>query len=125
MLFVIFTYDREAMLLKLIDEIDTKHDYIIIDDGSDWTVDQDKANHLFRTIHEGKQGFWKKWLLARQIALGTDHEYFCFLPDDVSNIDLKALETIKAQGWNDRPFALNLINCGGVISVARIVVAIT
>ena len=44
--------------------------------------------------------------------MATEHEYFVFLPDDVSNVDIKALEEIIAQGWDDRLFALNLINCG-------------
>jgi len=136
MLFVIFTYNREQMLKALINEISAmnksvdEHGYtvltssnrqiIVIDDGSDWLGSPTRnigpycfqCDEIIRTIHEGKQGFWKKWLLARQIALGTDHEYFCFLPDDVSNIDLKAIEEITKQGWTDRLFALNLLNAG-------------
>lgn len=115
MLFVIFTYEREQMLKALLDGLDGNH-VIVIDDGSkSYPVSHlyvyEGLNYL-RTIHEGKQGFWKKWLLARQIALGTDHEYFCFLNDDLSNIDLEAIQEVTKQGWIDRLFALNVINCG-------------
>lgn len=113
-LFVVFSYNREVMLKRLVGELNVAElDLIIIDDGSDWV---DTATwvpiKLISTIHEGKQGFWKKWLLARQIALGTDHDYFVFLPDDVSNVDIEAIQEITKQGWTDNLFALNLLNTG-------------
>lgn len=112
MLFVIFTYEREVMLGNLLSELFGSHEVLVIDDGSSYQPSCFMDQKIIRTIHEGKQGFWKKWLLARQIALGTDHEYFCFLPDDVSNIDIEAINTIVSQGWNDRLFVINLLNCG-------------
>ena len=117
-LFVVFSYNRERMLLDLRYELD-KQNLLIIDDGSEW-LNKDlspcnlcnERSQIIRTIHEGKQGFWKKWLLARQIALGTDHDYFVFLPDDVSNVDIEAIQEITKQGWTDNLFALNLCNTG-------------
>lgn len=118
-LVVVFSYNREQMLKSLLSEL--PFEIIVIDDGSDYSKDQTdswtmKLNHpltdFIRTIHEGKQGFWKKWLLARQIALGTDHDYFMFLPDDVSNVDIEAVNKIISQGWDDRLFAMNLCNTG-------------
>lgn len=96
-------------------ELHGSHESIIIDDGSDWCDGHNLIGFdstLIPTIHEGKQGFWKKWLLARQIALGTDHDYFVFLPDDVSDIDIEAIQEITAQGWKDNLFALNILNTG-------------
>ena len=105
------------MLQSLYNELKGKCDTLIIDDGSDW-LKHDIQNltgvhsRIIRTIHEGKQGFWKKWLIARQIALATNHDYFLFLPDDVSNVDLNAINEIISQGWIDRPFAMTLCNTG-------------
>jgi len=113
MLFVIFTYNRPYMLAGLLSELFGNGEVLIIDDGTKVDMPGIYSDQtLIRTVHEGKQGFWKKWLLARQIALATGHDYFCFLPDDVHDIDLKALEEIKAQGWHDRLFAMTLCNTG-------------
>lgn len=120
-LVVVFSYNRPDMLRSLTHEvINFEKDLLIVDDGSEWSkdnyyclkIDRDYPVDIIRTIHEGKQGFWKKWLLARQIALGTDHDYFMFLPDDVSNVDIKAVNKIISQGWDDRLFAMNLCNTG-------------
>lgn len=113
-LFVVFTYEREQMLRGLIQELDDLS-IMVVDDGSKWVgCDKPLGSHInfITTVHEGKRGFWKKWLVAQQIALGTHHDYFVFLPDDVSNIDLDAISTIALQGWKDNLFALNLLNCG-------------
>lgn len=116
MLFIIFTYEREQMLKSMLDSIEDIHNHIIvIDDGSEWTKGVNRSlidYNLIRTIHEGKKGFWKKWLIAQQIALGSEHEWFCFLNDDLTNIDLKAIEVISKQPWQEMCFAMNLLNCG-------------
>ena len=100
------------MLMHLLHELRGNGAVLVIDDGSNYDLSVYPYQKLIRTIHEGKQGFWKKWLLARQIALATNHEYFVFLPDDVSNVDIDALDTITSQGWNDRLFAMTLCNTG-------------
>lgn len=123
-LVVVFSYNREQMLKDLfldvmgqMTEPTRQHDILIIDDGSDWMVSdlpewmRDEST-IIKTIHEGKQGFWKKWLLARQIALGTNHDYFVFMPDDLSKVDIPAINEIISQGWDDNLFALNLLNTG-------------
>jgi len=96
-------------------------DVMVIDDGSEWSkenigtkldITSSLMPEFIRTIHEGKKGFWKKWLIAQQIALGSEHEWFCFLNDDLTNIDLKAIEAISKQPWKEMCFAMNLLNCG-------------
>lgn len=117
MLIIIFTYNREEMLLSLVDELGT-HDVIIIDDGSEWLKEGSPNwesvllyRQIIRTHHEGKKGFWKKWVMARQIALGSGHDYFLFLPDDIKELNLETIEAITKQGWDDNYFAVNVINC--------------
>lgn len=110
MLITIFSYDRRDMLKALSDELINK-DFIIIDDGSEFTKTV-RDHRIIRTRHEGKRGFWKKWLIARQIALGSEHDWFLFLPDDVSNVNIKALEAVTMQGWDKHLIALNVLEFG-------------
>jgi len=120
MLFIIFTYEREQMLKSMLGELFANH-VIVIDDGSkhlkgsgitDLSDRGEPCHTIIHTIHEGKKGFWKKWLIAQQIALGSEHDWFCFLNDDLTNIDLKAIEAISKQPWQEMCFAMNLLNCG-------------
>lgn len=113
MLVVVFTYNRPQMLSQLLYELHGNCEALVIDDGTKDAIPVFLTDQtLISTIHEGKQGFWKKWLLARQIALGTNHDYFVFMNDDLNKVDLNAIQTVINQGWNDRLFAMNLLNCG-------------
>lgn len=121
MLVIIFSYNREKMLENLLKEVQPMFDgksyeTIVIDDGSKFTKgfnNSDKYDYtLIRTHHEGKKGFWKKWVMARQIALGSEHDYFLMIPDDISKLDLGTIKDITRQGWEDSLFAVNVINCG-------------
>ena len=110
------------MLSRLLKSMQfSSFDVMVIDDGSEWSkenigtkldITSSLMPEFIRTIHEGKKGFWKKWLIAQQIALGSEHEWFCFLNDDLTNIDLKAIEAISKQPWKEMCFAMNLLNCG-------------
>lgn len=118
MLVIIFSYEREEMLKSLLAEL-INHEVIVIDDGSKWIGNTFRALNLnsfshsiIETNHEGKQGFWKKWVMARQIALGSNHDHFLMIPDDVSKLDLETIKAITKQGWEDALFAVNIINCG-------------
>jgi len=97
------------MLKRLLKEVDG-YTVICIDDGSEWTKHDNIE--LIRTPHEGKHGFWKKWVMAQQLALGIQSDYYLFLPDDVTNINLDWLEGLKRQKWNEHLFAINVINDG-------------
>ena len=115
MLVVIFSYNREEMLINLIEEINGRYEVIVIDDGSEFKskTDLDLLKIGFiRTGHEGKRGFWKKWVMARQLALGSNHDNFLFIPDDISKLDLETIEAVNSQGWDEHLYAINVINCG-------------
>lgn len=100
------------MLNPLLEEL-KRFDVYVIDDGSKNQTFKTKLNQtVINTQHEGKRGFWKKWVLAQQIALGTKHDHFLFLPDDVSNVNLEALKEITRQEWDENFYAVNVINCG-------------
>lgn len=110
MLVTIFTYNRFDMLNELTAELKGL-DKLIIDDGSNWPEGFEGFSFI-RTQHEGKKGFWKKWLIATQVALGTNHDYFLFLPDDIKDLDLDTIKQLTEQGWEDKLFCLNLGNEG-------------
>lgn len=94
------------MLKALLKELEGL-DVTAIDDGSKEPLDDPR---VIRTGHEGKRGFWRKWVIARQICLGSEHDYFLFLGDDFSNLNLKAIKEITKQGWDDSLFAVNILN---------------
>lgn len=125
MLVIVFSYEREQMLRELLGEL-LKYEVIVIDDGSKWTEQSELfftfysfPHNIIRTNHEGKFGFWKKWVVARQIALGSNHDYFLFLPDDVSDLKLNEIKSLTEQGWDDRLFAMNLGNEGEMYRFGR------
>lgn len=115
------------MLKRLINHIgkNSLHEVLIVDDGSDWVNNRPgvfkSINDLgllrgtdfqvLLTAHSGKRGFWKKWVIAREIALGSNHDYFLFLPDDITDLNLNTIEALTKQGWEDHLFAVNVINC--------------
>lgn len=122
MLFVIFTYEREQMLNSLLVEFqNTDHEILIIDDGSKYLERIEAYCYNTESIqlatvktfdHTGKKGFWQKWKFAFDHIKQTDNKYICFLPDDVCNLDLKAIENFTKQGWDNMNFAINLSNSG-------------
>ena len=110
MLITIFSYERKEMLSNLMTELN-EFNLSVIDDGSEFTRSI-KDSRLIRTRHEGKRGFWKKWVIATQIALGSEHDWFLFLPDDVNNVNIKGLEVVTEQGWDKHLIALNVLEFG-------------
>lgn len=61
MIFV-FSYQREEMLKQVLTDIQGE-DFVVLDDGSDF-----ECENMIKFKHEGKQGFWKKWVKAFEIA---------------------------------------------------------
>lgn len=122
MLIVIFTYNRRDKLKRLLGElklnINHTDEVLVIDDGSDWSKDNYLHLNKFpfakvlRTQHTGKQGYWRKWLIAHQLCLGSRHEYFCFMADDFEGVKFNVLRDIESQGWEEHLFAINLANDG-------------
>ena len=101
MLFVILTYNRKEMLYNLVSELKGKgHDIVIFDDGSQWAkkFPSDLVDSKIKFItnpHGGKINFWKQWQRAwKYINEKQKHEYICFLPDDIFNVQIKAIEAL-------------------------------
>lgn len=120
MLIVIFTYNREEMLKNLLGELKgSKHDVLIIDDGTgfDWRDIEnaclnDGRFDLIELEHGGKRFFWRSWKIALDHFKHSKQEYVCFLPDDVVNLQLDKMESFTKQGWDNMRFAINLSNPG-------------
>ena len=119
MLFVILTYNRKEMLYNLVSELKGKgHDIVIFDDGSQWSKKfpsdlVDSKTKFITNAHGGKINFWKQWQRAwKYINEKQKHEYICFMPDDIYNVQIKAIEALTQQGWNNLHFAINLSNSG-------------
>lgn len=88
-------------------------DIIVIDDGSEWSKDKRKRPRkcqFIRTIHEGKKGFWRKWVVAHSLATSSNHNYFLFIADDMTEPDIEILEMLTNQGWDDNLFAISPLN---------------
>ncbi len=119
MLIVIFTYNREQMLINLLNELkDSPHEVLIIEDGDNYDVDKFKPFNredwkiISNQIHGGKQLFWKRWEQALNEIPSYKHEWICFMPDDISQINLPAIESFTKQGWGNMRVAINLSNSG-------------
>ena len=103
MIFV-FSYQREEMLRKVLTDIQGE-DFVVLDDGSDF-----ECENMIKFKHEGKQGFWKKWVKAFEIAKATKDDLFIFMGDDFLNIDLERIKEIHSQMRG--AYVYNLINDG-------------
>jgi hypothetical protein len=90
MLIIIFSYNREKWLKSLLKELKGK-DYIVIDDGSDFKIEDERFIQL---PHEGKKGFWKKWDYALKYCEKSNYETFMFIPDDFSTFDFDRIDSI-------------------------------
>lgn len=119
MLIVIFTYDRQDKLTRLLDEVkDRGHKIMVIDDGSQYPVDfyQNRPEVTWwREYSEngGKQEFYKKWACAiDQFLEQTDEEYMLTLADDVHDINMELIEKLTKQKWENSLFAVNVVNDG-------------
>ncbi len=115
----IFTYNREEMLHNLLKEcLSHDNELLIIDDRSGYDYERlGKLNRtdwvIFESLeHTGKKGFWKKWDYAINECKFSSNNWFLFLPDDVTNVDFKAIENLTKQGWDDKYLAINLSHSG-------------
>lgn len=94
LLIVIFTHDRPEMLQNLLSEVG---DAVVLDKHPGW---------------DGKRMFWYKWQKAVEVALNSGHQWILFLPDDVSNVNMKAIDLLTRQGWEKHLVAINVLNDG-------------
>lgn len=115
------SYERQEMLVSLIEEIEIfikknkSHNvfYHIIDDCSKFSKQFVKSNKIIQTPKNyGKKLHWKVWDMDFDI-LGRKKEIdlFIFLPSDVSKVNFN--EIIKqAESLKDEEYFFNIINDG-------------
>ena len=113
----IFSYLREEMLDNLLKEIyvfNTSNElnyiieYIILDDGSEFTKSYE---NIVKFDHEGKPGFWKKWDYAFKNIKDKDFNIALFIPSDYSQLNFeKIIENHISKEYND--YIYNVANDG-------------
>jgi hypothetical protein len=103
MIFV-FSYQREEMLRQVLTDI-SGQDFVVLDDGSDF-----ECENMIKFKHEGKQGFWKKWVKAFEIAKQSKDDLFIFMPSDFLNINLERIKEIHSK--MNGAYVYNIINDG-------------
>lgn len=94
MLKIVFTHNRPDMLKRTLEEV---KDAIVLGSHPAW---------------DGKRMFWAKWQEAIRICLESKEDWFLFLPDDYTDINLKLLEKLTTQDWDHLLVAINVANCG-------------
>jgi hypothetical protein len=96
MLKIVFTHDRPDMLQNLLKEIGLE-DTVVLDKHPAW---------------DGKRKFWIKWREAVKLALESNHDWFLFLADDFSNINMNAINQLATSIWDNHLVAINILNDG-------------
>lgn len=111
MLKIIFSYQRNELLLDLLKELDG--DVIVLDDGSeyDYSEHQQHCSFYYRLSHRGKPYFWQTWNLAFELCEHSDHKHFLFCPDDWHSYDIERVKWLQNQ-FKDNPYAFNIANHG-------------
>ena len=91
---VVFTHNRPDMLARTLDEV---KDAVVLGSHPAW---------------DGKRMFYAKWQEAVRRCLASKSNWFLFLPDDYTNINLKVINKLTQQGWDNAFLAFNVANCG-------------
>lgn len=83
------------MLLSLLKELDGN--IIVFDDGSDYDpAEHKKYCRYYRYNHQGKVGFWRIWGEMLSVAKKSSDDWFLFLQDDVSQVDIPSIKQATA-----------------------------
>lgn len=113
---IVFSYQRKEMLESLLKEFSNckyQLDYTILDDGSDFSIDDPNFK---RFPHGGKPFYWKQWNRALDLVKEDTHDLFLFISDDFSMIDFDRIVASHLKYGYDRsvpiPYVFNLINDG-------------
>jgi hypothetical protein len=101
----IFSYNREEMLRQVLTDIKGEA-FLVLDDGSDF-----QTENMVKFPHEGKAGFWKKWAFAFKTAEATNDEFFIFMPDDFTDLQMGDILMLHEQHKHE-PYVYNIINDG-------------
>jgi len=105
----ITSYDREGMLTKLVNHLNSFGIIPTIkDDGSEY---EPSLPQYFRHEHRGKDGYWQTWNEMLKDCEASDAELFLFMPDDFQVLNVNRM--IATHGWfKKEPYIYNLINDG-------------
>lgn len=106
---IIFSYEREAMLKSLIEEIKNVPgvSYSVIDDGSSFTL----SDNFHKFEHGGKPMFWRMWDYALRSLKADRSDLFLFIPSDFSNINFPEIIARHNQ-FKKSAYAYNVVNDG-------------
>lgn len=106
---IIFSYNRPAMLAKVIEQCPEKP--IVIDDGSDFDPMPFVGMCEFHRLeHKGKEQYFLNWQYAFEVCKQSNHDFFLFLPDDFLQIDFDTIHKLHSQIKGK--YAYNLLNDG-------------
>ncbi len=110
----IHSYQRKDMLEALIKEIKAfsssgnQITYSIIDDGSDYKLDDP---NFIQIQHGGKEFFWKLWNVSLNYVKPIEADIYLFIPSDYSNVNFD--EIIRRHiTFGHLHYAYNVINDG-------------
>lgn len=103
-LIFVFSYNREEMLRKVMVSLDG-YNYFVVDDGSDFTIDDPR---FIKHEHHGREKWWRLWDSVLKKAGETDHSLIVFTTDDFLDIDMKAIQQRHEQ-FKGSPYFYNII----------------
>lgn len=109
----ITSYNRPAMLLRLLNELQgCGHRVCVFDDASTYDPAEHRELCEYNRIsyHRGKVHYWKQWQWIFDRCRASDDERFIFMPDDWHSIELDRINE-----WFNRlegKYAFNVTNNG-------------
>jgi hypothetical protein len=104
----IFSYEREEMLNKIIDEhISANIDFIIVDDGSSFINNEyyNKFN-ILKYNHTGKKGFIDKFNDVFNHFLKSEYSNIICIQDDCNNINFEYIKDMSIRNDDDYIFSI-------------------
>lgn len=112
-LIFVFSYNREEMLKNVISHI-KDYNYLIIDDGSDFTI---KDQRFLKFLHHGREHWYMLWDYVLRLVEQTKHELIIFMHDDYQNIEIKRIFELHDK-FKSKPYFYNInrdkrTNCWG------------
>jgi len=106
---IVFSYNRLEMLKQVVKEL-AGENFVVLDDGSSFDLDPLDCSFV-QFEHMGKAGFWRSWNYALELCKESDDDFFLFLQDDLTNIELKRIKKLHDK-FKGSPYVYSLINDG-------------
>lgn len=106
------SYNRPEMLMNVVKELHGKDDIVIIDDGSTFPAEPFlDYGKFYRFRHKGRDGYWIQYQYMMEIAQESDHQWFMFIQDDISQVQYEEIKRICDD--LPEPYAFNFMRRGG------------